>query len=57
MFALSRVLSTLLFEVELGDPLTLTAAVLLFAAVILLASWAPARRAVRVDPPEALRYE
>lgn len=56
-FLLSRVLQSLLFDVEPGDPATLTAAGLLFAIVAALACWAPTRRAMRVDPIEALRYE
>jgi putative ABC transport system permease protein len=54
---LSRVLRSFLFEVEPADPVTLIAAGLLFVGVALLACWAPARRAAKVDPLEALRYE
>ena len=53
----SRVLQSLLFEVAPNDPLTIGAAVLLFAAVTLVACWAPTRRAAAVDPLEALRSE
>jgi predicted permease len=56
-FALTRVMRTLLFEVEPGDPLTFVTVSLLLMAVALLACWVPARRAARVDPMEALRYE
>ena len=55
--ALSRVLRSFLFGVEPTDPATLISVGLLFAGVALLACWAPARRAVKVDPLEALRYE
>jgi putative ABC transport system permease protein len=55
--ALSRVLRSFLFEVEPADPATLIGVGLLFASVALLACWAPTRRAARVDPLEALRYE
>lgn len=55
--ALSRVLRSFLFGVEPNDPLTLVAMALLFGAVALLASWAPTRRAARVNPIEALRSE
>jgi putative ABC transport system permease protein len=55
--ALSRVLRSFLFEVEPTDPVTLIAVGLLFVGVALLACWAPARRAAKVDPLEALRYE
>ena len=54
---LSRVLRSFLFEVEPTDPVTLIGVGLLFAGVALLACWAPTRRAARVDPLEALRYE
>jgi len=54
---LSRVLRTFLFGVEPTDPATLIAVGVLFAIVALLACWVPTRRAVRVDPLEALRYE
>jgi putative ABC transport system permease protein len=54
---LSRVLRSFLFEVEPTDPVTLIAVGLLFFGVALLACWAPARRAAKVDPSEALRYE
>jgi putative ABC transport system permease protein len=55
--ALSRVLQSLLFEVEATDPLTLIGVALLFTIVALLACWQPTRRAAKVDPIEALRYE
>ena len=54
---LSRVLRSFLFEVEPADPVTLIGVGLLFSGVALLACWAPTRRAVKVDPLEALRYE
>lgn len=54
---LSRVLRTFLFEVQPGDPVTLAAVGALFVGVALLACWAPVRRAAKVDPLEALRYE
>jgi len=55
--ALPRVLSSVLFEVEPGDPATLIGVALLFAGVALVACWAPVRRAAKVDPLEALVYE
>lgn len=54
---LSRVLRSFLFEVQPGDPVTLVVVGLLFVAVALLACWVPVRRAEKVDPVEALRYE
>jgi putative ABC transport system permease protein len=54
---LSRVLKSLLFGVAPTDPLTLLATGVAFAAVAVIACWAPIRRAGKVDPLEALRYE
>jgi putative ABC transport system permease protein len=54
---LSRVLKSFLFEVEPTDPATLIVVGLLFVSVAMLACWAPTRRAAKVDPIEALRYE
>jgi predicted permease len=55
--ALTRAMSSLLFNVRPWDPLTLTAVAALLAFIALLASYAPARRASRVDPMVALREE
>jgi putative ABC transport system permease protein len=54
---LSRVLRTFLFAVQPNDPTTLLVVGALFVAVALLACWVPVRRAAKVDPLEALRYE
>jgi putative ABC transport system permease protein len=56
-FAASRFLRTLLFGITPSDPITYVAISVLLTAVALFACWIPARRAIRVDPMTALRYE
>jgi putative ABC transport system permease protein len=56
-FAFTRVLSSLLFAVGAHDPAIFLAVAVVFAAVAMLASYLPARRASKVDPIIALRYE
>ncbi|MEZ5287644.1 MAG: ABC transporter permease [Vicinamibacterales bacterium] len=56
-FAVTRLMSALLFGVTAFDPLTYGAVVAALAAVTLAATWLPARRAARVDPADALRAE
>ncbi|HWG48123.1 MAG TPA: FtsX-like permease family protein, partial [Candidatus Acidoferrales bacterium] len=53
----SRLLQSLLYGVRAGDPLTLFFVAALVLFVGLVACWIPARRATRVDPLVALRYE
>jgi len=55
--ALAKVMSSLLFGVEARDPGVFLAVPLILAVVAIVAAWIPARRASRVDPTDALRYE
>jgi putative ABC transport system permease protein len=57
VLALGRVMRQALFEVQPTDPVTMALVATLLASVGIVAGWLPARRASRVDPMTALRYE
>ena len=55
--AIGRILSGLLFEVKLSDPVTLATVAIVLTAVAAIACYVPAQRATRSDPLRSLRYE
>jgi putative ABC transport system permease protein len=56
-FAMTRLIRSRLHDISPTDPLTFVCVSLLLAGVALLASYIPARRAAKIDPMVALRYE
>jgi len=56
-FALSRFMTSLLFQVETGDPMTYLGVSGLLLATVLFSCWVPARRAAKIDPVIAFRSE
>ncbi len=55
--AAGRIVGRLLYEVDARDPVTIGAVVLVLAAAAAAACWSPARRATKIDPMQALRWE
>jgi putative ABC transport system permease protein len=52
---LTRLMTTVLYQTSATDPLTFAASAILFTVAATLASYLPARRAIRIDPTDALR--
>jgi predicted permease len=57
VWGIVRIIRNHLYGIQPHDPVTIIAAVVLLVGIAILAAWIPARRAARIDPMEALRYE
>jgi len=57
VWSIVKIIRSYLFGIQPYDPVTVISAVVLLVGVAMLAAWIPARRATRIDPMEALRYE
>ena len=57
ILVLSKAMKIIVYGIEPNDPLTMIGSAMLMITVAALAAWIPARRAAKVDPMEALRYE
>jgi predicted permease len=57
VWGILRIVRSYLFGIAPHDPVTLTIAIVMLAIVAVLAAWIPARRAAKIDPMQALRYE
>ena len=55
--ALSRLMRAAFYGIASHDPITIIGTIVIMAAVAVLAAWVPARRAAKIDPMKALRYE
>jgi ABC-type antimicrobial peptide transport system permease subunit len=55
--AVTQLMRSAFFGIKPYDPLTVAGSVVLLLTIAVLAAWIPARRAAKIDPMEALRYE
>ena len=55
--ALSRLIRSIFFGIKPHDPMTIIGSIILLLSVAAMSAWIPARRAAKIDPMKALRYE